>query len=141
MIRRGPLVGLTRYSLARDQETRIWHPVIDDDPGTIHAIRPTTTEPALTDPYFIEHTQDYRAAICGALIKVILPLSFKTTEAGACTECIEEIQQPSKPDPWLRDPFFTATFGESWSHDGSYKNPGWVRRRADERAKREAETT
>lgn len=131
--RRGPIVGLTRYSLARDQATRIWHPIIADDPGTIHAVRPATTEPSLTAPYFIEDTGDYRAAICGAQIKVILPLTFKATEPGVCPECIEEINEPSTPVPWLHNPFRTATVGESWTQHGGFKHPGWMRRRAEER--------
>lgn len=96
-------------------------------------MRPTRTEPTLTDPYFIEHTGDYRAAICGAQIKVILPLSFKTTEPGVCPECIEEINDHSGPATRLRNPFKVAIVGESWWHDGGFRNPGWMRRRAEER--------
>lgn len=130
------MVGLTAYSLARDPISRCWYPVIPDDPGVIHAIRPAAAEPWLTDPYFIEDTNDYRAGICGALVKVVVPLSFKPKEAGACPECLEEIAHPSKPPQWLGNPFQTSMTGDTWWGNGSYKHPGWQRRRREERAAR-----
>lgn len=130
------LVGLTAYALARDAVSRKWHPVIPDDPGIIHAIRPTITEPTITEPYFIEDTQHYRAGLCGALVKVVVPLSFKPTETGACPECLEELANPAVQDGWLRNPFGASMTGDRWWSTGSYKNPGWVKRRERERAAR-----
>ncbi|TLM87222.1 hypothetical protein [Pseudarthrobacter sp. NamE5] len=134
------LVGLTAYALARDTVSRKWHPVIADEPGIIHAVRPTATEPTITEPYFIEDTQHYRAGLCGALVKVVVPLSFKPAETDACQECVDELTNPAVPAVWLSNPFGASLTGDSWWLKGTYKNPGWVKRRKRERAARATAT-
>ncbi|WP_284985476.1 hypothetical protein [Arthrobacter sp. fls2-241-R2A-172] len=45
-------------------------------------------------PSFLEDTYNYRAALCGAKVKVVMPNSFKPAETGACKDCVEEAGKP-----------------------------------------------
>lgn len=87
--------ALADYAEGRDPVTRRWNPALPDEPGTIHALRPVGQELFIREPHFIEHTEDYRAAVCGALVKVIMPVSFKAAEEGACRECAQEMAAPA----------------------------------------------
>lgn len=134
------LAGLTNYSNSRDPITRLMVPAIPNDPGIIHALRPTVSPRPILEPHFIEHTEDYRAAICGAQIKVVLPLSFKPDEDGACPECAEELRHNAPiaaTDPGGSMPIFEKPGGDDWWSRGGLKHPGYARRREAERARRD----
>lgn len=134
------LAGLTKYGMTRDPITRLMVPAIPDDPGVIHALRPTVSTRPILEPHFIEHTEEYRAAICGAQIKVVLPLSFKPGEDGACRECTAELRSNvplTATDPGGSMPIFEKPGGDDWWSQGALKNPGYARRREAERARRD----
>ncbi|MFC8037840.1 hypothetical protein ACFUOZ_00610 [Paenarthrobacter sp. NPDC057355] len=128
-----PLAGLTSYGMTRDEAAGKWVPCNYDEPGVIHAVRPAAAEPKMKNPYFIEETQDYRAALCGALVKVIMPNTFKPCEDGACPECIEELEVAEVREVLVTGPQFTSPLGDSWYSHGNLKNPAYKRRREAER--------
>ncbi|MFK0002552.1 hypothetical protein [Paenarthrobacter sp. NPDC090522] len=135
-----PLAGLTSYGMTRDETSGSWVPRIYDEPGIIHAVHPTPTEPQMANPYFIEETQNYRAAVCGALVKVVMPSTFKPAEEGACPECIEDLAAAVPPQMAARTPTFLPPAGDSWYSHGALKNPNYSRRREAERKRRQGGT-
>ncbi|MBD1541036.1 hypothetical protein G9E11_01945 [Arthrobacter sp. IA7] len=88
--------GLTSWSMPFDRQAGARTPQVPDEPGTIHAVRPTQSELRLREPYFIEDTYNYRAALCGAKVKIIMPNTFKADEEEACPYCIEETCKPPR---------------------------------------------
>lgn len=109
--------GLTTgWSLPRDRTAGTRVPQVREDYGTVHAVRPVTNELQIREPYFIEDTYNYRAALCGAKVKVIMPNTFKTEEDDACAACIAETLNPSRKPlmrPGGRGPAYL--FGDRWS--------------------------
>lgn len=107
--------GLTRWVMPFDRDAGARAPAVPDDPGPIHAVRPVARELSLREPSFLEETYMYRAALCGAKVKVIMPNSFKPAEAGACAACIAETRKP--PPKTLMRPGggFFSTFGDPWN--------------------------
>lgn len=95
--------GLTNYVIAKDLVTGHKTPRLRDNSGQVHAVYNDTRRPAMKEPFFVEETWDYRAALCGELIRVIMPLSFKSTEENVCQRCVAkmettDITQPSQFD-------------------------------------------
>lgn len=109
-----PLAGLTGWVEVFDRQAGAWTPMVPDDPGIIHAVRPRPREPQLHEPSFLEDTYMYRAALCGAKVKVIMPNTFKPNEDGACQDCAKE-----DPTPKLIRPGTPAekmfTMGDAWN--------------------------
>ena len=107
--------GLTRWETPRDLQAGARAPQVPDDPGPIHAVRPITRELTMRGPSFLEDTYNYRAALCGAKVKIVMPNSFKAEESGACKDCADESRKPV-PSRFLRPHGGIATsFGDRWS--------------------------
>ncbi|SEE20784.1 hypothetical protein SAMN04489740_0883 [Arthrobacter alpinus] len=83
--------GLTNYVITRDLLTGHKTPRLRDNPGQVHAVVNNTHRPAMQEPFFVEETWDYRAALCGQLIRVVMPLSFKSTEENVCRRCVAKL--------------------------------------------------
>lgn len=116
--------GLTRWAMPFDREAGARAPQVPEEPGVVHAVRPVARELGIREPYFIEDTGDYRAALCGAKVKVIMPNTFKTEEEDACADCIAESINPKHAGimrPGGRGPAYY--FGDRWSPRR------WVRKR------------
>ncbi|MGM9473174.1 hypothetical protein ACS5PJ_14365 [Pseudarthrobacter sp. YS3] len=109
--------ALTKYAMPFDMAAGARAPQIPDDPGIVHAVRPVHSELGIREPYYIEDTGNYRAALCGALVKVIMPNTFKTEEPEACTYCIAETLNPATDHrPILRPGgLFGMYGGDAWS--------------------------
>lgn len=84
--------GLTNYVIAKDRVTGHKTPRLRDNPGQVHAVVNNTRRPAMQEPFFVEETWDYRAALCGQLIRVVMPLSFKPTEENVCRRCVAKME-------------------------------------------------
>ena len=107
--------GLTRWETPRDLQAGARAPQVPDDPGPIHAVRPTTRELTMRGPSFLEDTYNYRAALCGARVKVVMPNSFKPTETGACQDCADEASKPV-PSKFLHPKGgITTAFTDRWN--------------------------
>ena len=89
--------GLTNYVIARDPVTGHKTPRLQDNPGQVHAVVNNTRRPAMQEPFFVEETWDYRAALCGQLIRVVMPLSFKSTEENVCRRCVAKLKLLDNP--------------------------------------------
>ncbi|POH58286.1 hypothetical protein [Arthrobacter glacialis] len=83
--------GLTNYVIAKDPGTGRKAPRLRDNPGQVHAVVNNIHRPAMLEPFFVEETWDYRAALCGQLIRVVMPLSFKSTEENVCRQCVAKM--------------------------------------------------
>lgn len=108
------LAGLTRWSMPFDKAAGARVPTVPDNPGIIHAVRPRRTEIGLREPSFIEDTYMYRAALCGAKVKVIMPNTFKADEEGACQDCAKEDPTPTLIRPGT-PAFKMFTMGDPWN--------------------------
>lgn len=106
--------GLTKWDMPRDRAAGARAPRLPEDPGIVHAVRPVRSELGIREPYFIEDTYDYRAALCGAKVKIIMPSSFKADEDEACPDCIKALRKPQK---MLISPTgkINYIFGDRWS--------------------------
>jgi hypothetical protein len=103
-------------------------PTAPDDPGVIHAVRPRRTELGMREPSFLEDTYMYRAALCGAKVKVIMPNTFKADEEGACQECAQQDLAPKLIRPGTPPQKMFST-GDSW-------NPrAWRKKQRQKRSK------
>ncbi|KQQ98404.1 hypothetical protein ASF72_18335 [Arthrobacter sp. Leaf141] len=106
------LAGLTKWSMPFDRVAGTRVPTVADDPGIIHAVRPVRRETSLREPIFLEDI-DYRAALCGAKVKVIMPSTFKPDEVGGCPACAAV-----RPGNMIKYPKGNSAFpnyGDRWS--------------------------
>jgi hypothetical protein len=107
--------GLTKWAYPFDRSAGARSPQVPDDPGPIHAVRPTARELKLREPYFIEDTYNYRAALCGAKVKIIMPNTFKPDEDGACPRCMAESSNPTRKVLIRPGGGIAYLFGDRWS--------------------------
>lgn len=117
--------GLTRWAMPFDRSAGARSPQVPDEPGTVHAVRPVRRELGIREPYFIEDTGDYRAALCGAKVKVIMPNTFKSDEDGACEDCIAEYRKPQQSGPMR-----PGGRGPAYYHCDRWSPGRWRRKRA-----------
>ncbi|ALE91836.1 hypothetical protein AOC05_05030 [Arthrobacter alpinus] len=89
--------GLTNYVITKDLATGHKTPRLRDNPGQVHAVVNNTSRPAMQEPFFVEETWDYRAALCGKLIRVVMPLSFKSNEENICRRCVSKMELLDNP--------------------------------------------
>lgn len=79
------LVALTRYELQKDREHGGHDPIAPEDPGTVHAVG--------LMPYLARRTKEPQIlrydneAVCGAFVKLLLPLEFDPGDPDACQRC------------------------------------------------------
>lgn len=79
--------ALTRFDLPKDPHTRQYTPTLPQRLGIVHALNPLPEETRIHEPWFLEDPTDYRAALCGARVKVILPRNLALTDPDGCWEC------------------------------------------------------
>lgn len=112
--------GLTNYTIAKDPVTGLKTPRLKDNPGQVHAVYNDASRPAMQEPFFVEETWDYRAAVCGKLIRVIMPLSFKNSEDNACPRCVEKMSSVDTSQPRRFGGIVSERFHLGW-------RPRWAR--------------
>ncbi len=117
--------GLTNYVIAKDPITGLKAPRLKDNPGQVHAVYNDARRPAMQAPFFVEETWDYRAAVCGELIRVIMPLSFKATEENVCQRCVEKMEGIDTNQPLRFRGIVSEQFHLNW-------RPRWARRSTQE---------
>ncbi|QSZ47215.1 hypothetical protein AYX22_01490 [Arthrobacter sp. D5-1] len=57
----------------------------------------------------------YRAALCGAKVKVIMPNSFKSEEEGVCRDCVNEARKPQRTTLMRPGGGISNIFGDKWN--------------------------
>lgn len=113
--------GLSNYVVTKDPLTGHKAPRLKDNPGQVHAVYNDARRPAMQAPFFVEDTWDYRAAVCGKLIRVIMPLSFKETEENVCQKCVAKMATVDKSQPLRHEGILSERFHLGW-------RPRWARR-------------
>src|SRR5690554_5899893 len=84
--------ALTRYDQRRDPVDHVIDKVLPADLGIVHAhVRPMHhARRPLTEPHFLDGLY-VNEAICGATIKVVLPVALDLGDPDACQRCVGEI--------------------------------------------------
>jgi hypothetical protein len=92
------LAALRHFDIPKDPYTRLHTPSLPLRMGIVHALNPLPTETGISQPWYIEDPMDYRAALCGARVKVVLPIPLTTKDPDGCWEC-QRILQTNPPPP------------------------------------------
>lgn len=89
--------ALKRFKLERDSMNGKMHPKLPKDFQTVHAVEDVSfirrSRERSQDPYFLEGPDEYRAALCGAKVKVVLAVQFCSTDRQACPSCASELEK------------------------------------------------
>ena len=92
--------ALKRFKLERDPVTRKWHPRLPADFQTVHAVADVSSiqrsPERAKDPYFLEGPNEYKPALCGAKVKVVLAIPFNGGEPRACNPCAQILKEAKK---------------------------------------------
>ena len=100
------LAGLTRFDIERDRNNHYLYPTLPEEPGKAHAfVNITGRRPAEED--YLTAPTEYRQALCGAKLKVILPTRFIPADPSACRTCrdIAVERLTTRQAPELTRPF------------------------------------
>lgn len=88
--------ALKRFTIERDPLNGKRHPRSPKDFQTVHAVEdPSNMHRArarLEEPHFLEGPDEYRRALCGTKVKVVLAAEFPTTDPQACKSCKAELE-------------------------------------------------
>jgi hypothetical protein len=93
------LAALSRFDIPKDPRTRLHTPALPLQMGIVHALNSLPAEIGIRQPWYIEDPMDYRAALCGARIKVILPIPLTTKDPDGCWECQRLLRTNPPPPP------------------------------------------
>lgn len=86
--------ALTRFELERDKNNHAWYPGLPAAPGIAHSYRPWGLEAApANEPLFLDSPHEYRRALCGKKVKVILGNGFRLDDPEACQSCVAMTHQ------------------------------------------------
>jgi hypothetical protein len=88
--------ALTRFDKERDPNNHVWYPRLPDNPGTAHSYRPMRFESTPRQNHFLDSPIEYRKALCGATIKVILATGFRLDDDDACQSCVALTHQETE---------------------------------------------
>lgn len=100
--------ALTRFDMPKDPRTRLRTPGLPAQIGLVHALNPLPEETRIHEPWYIEDPHDYRAALCGARVKVILPVPYQGGDPDACWDC-ERVLRENPPRAGFAERWFRPT--------------------------------
>ena len=72
--------------------------MIPEHPGVVHALQRHRREKPLREPYFTAGWENI-TAVCGARVKVHLPLEFDPGDEDACQRCVVVAWERDHPTP------------------------------------------
>jgi hypothetical protein len=83
------IAGLDRFDKQRPGGRGVPQPVLPLNIGKVHAIKDFLFQPAeiYREPQFCEHPMEYKKALCGAVVKVVLPKVFDPGDPDVCPTC------------------------------------------------------
>lgn len=87
------LAGLGRYDRRRDPVDHVLDPCLPAEPGRAHAVL-RRFKPR--EPEFYETPSYYLTALCGAAVKVVLPLTFDPGDPDACQSCASHMHNGTR---------------------------------------------
>lgn len=82
------VMALTRFDKEQDAGNHRWYPTLPADPGIVHSYRDRMTAASPTQPLILDSPFEYRIALCGAKVKVVLPTAFRLDDDDACQTCV-----------------------------------------------------
>ncbi len=89
--------ALKRFDMHRDQQTKLFKPVLPEQFKEVHAISDPSSVKRVAgsarEPYFMEGWEGYGIALCGAKVKVVLPVKFSSEDPKACKKCLEGLEE------------------------------------------------
>jgi hypothetical protein len=80
--------GLTRFDEQRDPVDHKVDVVLPAEPGLVHAVQVSRADRGLRRPQFFTSPLTYRTALCGAAVKVELPMEFDPGDEDSCPRCV-----------------------------------------------------
>lgn len=88
--------ALKRFSMQRDPQTKLFKPTLPEHFQDVHAIADPSmtkrTNKSARDPYFMEGWEGFGIALCGAKVKVVLPMEFSPEDPKACRKCTDGLE-------------------------------------------------
>ncbi|MFB0840183.1 MULTISPECIES: hypothetical protein [unclassified Arthrobacter] len=94
------IAGLDRFDKTRDNGHGIAYPTLPVNIGKVHAISDFRWHRTgiYTEPQFCDAPWEYKLALCGAKVKVVLPKVFDPGDPDVCPGCAAEgYKGPTKP--------------------------------------------
>lgn len=85
------IAGLDRFDKKRDNGHGRGHPVLPENIGKVHAIVniPALSSDLYTEAQFCESPFEYKKALCGRTVKVVLPKVFDPEDPDVCPGCAD----------------------------------------------------
>jgi hypothetical protein len=80
--------GLSRFDEKRDPVDHQIDRVPPAEPGPVHAVQVSRVDPGLRTPRFFTSPLTYKTALCGAVVKVELPMEFDPGDEDSCSRCV-----------------------------------------------------
>jgi hypothetical protein len=62
--------------------------VLPAEPGLVHAVQVSRADRGLRRPQFFTSPLTYKTALCGAAVKVELPMEFDPGDEDSCPQCV-----------------------------------------------------
>lgn len=83
------IAGLDRFDKQRPSGRGVPQPVLPLNIGKVHAIKDFLFQPTeiYREPQFCEHPMEYKKALCGAVVKVVLPKGSDHGDPDVCPTC------------------------------------------------------
>ncbi|WP_164700882.1 hypothetical protein [Modestobacter sp. KNN46-3] len=97
--------ALTHYDQRRDPVDHVIEKVLPEDIGQVHAVRLTRFDRrGGNGPHFLS-ARWYERAMCGAVVKVLMPQEFDPGEDDACPRCVGPVLRGERAPapPWMDD--------------------------------------
>ncbi len=80
--------GLSRFDEKRDPVDHGIDLVLPADPGPVHAVQVSRVDRGSRHPDFFTSPLTYKTALCGAVVKVELPMEFDPGDEDSCPKCV-----------------------------------------------------
>ncbi|WP_139220569.1 hypothetical protein [Trujillonella endophytica] len=80
--------GLSRFDEKRDPVDHQIDLVLPAEFGPVHAVQVTRVDRGLSRPQFLPSPLTYKTALCGAAVKVELPMEFDPGDDDSCPRCV-----------------------------------------------------
>lgn len=89
--------ALERYDMRRIEHGAPPEPSVPDEPGVVHAIRTLTLR--ANEPQFLEGVGAGSQALCGASVRIIMPVRFQRDDPDACAACTKHYEAGTRRPP------------------------------------------
>lgn len=92
--------ALSHYEQRRDPFDHVLEKVLPEDIGQVHAVKLSRFDArGGTGPHFLS-AQWYLRAMCGSVVKVLMPQVFDPGEEDACPRCVGPVLRGERAPMW-----------------------------------------